>query len=232
MTMLEWVQQVLGSPAGAAALPVVFILGVAGSVTSCCTLPVLGAVAGFSGSLGSDRRDVLLCGMSFLVGTVLALSVMGAVTGFIGQVAGAALGTYWKLAAGLIIVFFGLVSLGMVPFRIPGFGLRTPVRRRGFASTMIYGLAVGGGTTTCSVGCNPLLPLVLGYTTVEGSAAWGAALLFVFALGYSLPLAAALVGLGLGLRKLGHVVSRAAPVVRIAAGVVLIVVGFYLLATV
>ena len=52
-----------------------------------------------------------------------------------------------------------------------------------------------------------------------------------FAIGYSLPLTAAVLGLGFGLAKLASVVQKFALAIRAVAGVTLIAVGFYLLAT-
>ncbi len=54
----------------------------------------------------------------------------------------------------------------------------------------------------------------------------------VFALGYSLPLAAGLIGVGLGLRRLGTRARNAARFVRAGAGALLVGVGFYLLVTI
>jgi cytochrome c biogenesis protein CcdA len=234
--MTEWIENVLSSPTPSlAVLPAALLLGVLGAVTSCgCNLAVIGAVAGFSGSLSDsrNRKPIILGGLFFMLGTILALGILGAVTGLVGKFVGASLGRYWKLIAGLIMVFFGLASLDFLPFSLPSFGFRGESARRGLIGSAVYGLAVGGGTTACSVFCNPLLPVALGYTTLQGGTAWGAAVLGVFALGYSLPLAAGLVGLGLGLGKIRDVAQKAAPVIRIVAGVLLIGVGFYLLLTI
>lgn len=94
----------------------------------------------------------------------------------------------------------------------------------------MYGLAIGGATTACSVGCNPLLPMALGAAVLNGATLLGAAILAFFAIGYSMPLAAGLVGIGLGVGQIGRLATRVVPVARIGGGVVLIGVGFYLLA--
>jgi cytochrome c biogenesis protein CcdA len=233
--MSEWIQQVLDTTTpGVAVLPAALLLGILGAVTSCCNLAVIGAIAGYSGSLSEqrDRKGILVAGLFFMLGTIIALAVLGAVTGFVGKIAGDALGTYWKLFAGLIMVFFGLASLDFLPFGLPKFNVSSKPGRRGFVGSMLYGLAVGGGATACSLCCSPVLPVVLGYTTLQGGTTWGAIVLGTFAVGYSLPLAAGLVGLGLGLGKLRSVVGKATPVIRIVAGVILIGIGFYLLATI
>ncbi len=93
----------------------------------------------------------------------------------------------------------------------------------------IYGLAVGGGASACSVRCNPILPVALAVTTLQSHALWGAVILTVFLIGYSLPIVGVLVGMGLGLRRLTSVVQRISPVIQKVAGVLLLILGFYLL---
>ncbi len=53
----------------------------------------------------------------------------------------------------------------------------------------------------------------------------------MFALGHSLPLAGAIVGLGLGVGKLEIAAAKVMPLVKWLSGILLIVAGFYLLAT-
>jgi cytochrome c-type biogenesis protein len=229
-----WLQHALSPEGlGLAALPAALLLGVLGALTSCCTLPVLGAVAGYAGSLAErpSRRDLLIIGGAFMLGTVVALGALGAVASFAGQAASQTLGRAWHFAAGLILVLFGLAALRLLPFALPSIDARAWSPRRGAAGAALYGLAVGGATTTCSLSCNPLLPAAVAAAAGQGSALLGASLLAVFALGYSLPLALALVGLGFGLGRLGNKVKRALPTLRVLVGVALIGLGFYLLAT-
>jgi cytochrome c biogenesis protein CcdA len=226
-----WVQDALSADQlGLVVLPAAFLFGVLGSVASCCTLPVLGAVAGYAGGLGerSSRREVLLVGVFFALGTILSLAVLGAIAGFVGNVASASLGMYWRFAAGLMMVLFGLV--GLLQLRIPKLKLAEQTRRRGVVGALVYGLALGGGTTACAFGCNPLLPMAMAAAVVQGATLLGAAMLACFAIGYSLPLAAGLVGIGIGLSWLGRFAGRVAPVARICGGIVLLAVGFYMLA--
>ncbi len=233
--MPTWIQHVLESPTpGLAVLPAALLLGVLGSVSSCGNLAVVGAIAGYSGSLSEspDRRGVMLSGLFFMLGTILALSTLGVVVGSAGKLAGASLGSYWKLIAGLIIVMFGLASFDLLPFRLPSFDLGSRLSGQGTGRSMLYGLALGGGATGCSLSCNPVLLVALGFATLHGVSAWGATVFVTFALGYSLPLALGLVGLGLGLGKLTTVAQKLAPVVRVGGGGVLVAVGFYLLATI
>ena len=164
-----------------------------------------------------------------MIGTIVALAGLGAITGFVSQTIGSAMGVYWKIFAGLVMVLFGLVSLDLLPFALPTFGSGVALYSAGPTKAIVYGLALGGGTTACSVGCNPVLPVVLGVVTLQGQTWWGGLILGAFAIGYSLPLAAGLVGLGYGFSKLTSVLQRFAPAIKYGGGVVLIGVGFYLL---
>ena len=232
--MIEWSAAMLkSSTLSLAVFPAAFLLGIIGSVTSCCNLPVLGAIAGYSGTIRHDsgRRSLLVAGLFFMLGTVAAFAALGAVSGFIGQVAGASLGMYWKLFAGFISVLFGLVTLGLLPLDLTRLGFTGKSWNMQSSGATIYGLAVGGGAAACSVCCNPVLPAALAITTLQGHTLWGAAILTVFSIGYSLPIVGVLVGLGLGFRRLTLVVQKINPVIQKGAGVLLIVLGFYLLST-
>jgi len=229
----QWIRDTLSADQlGLAVLPAAFLFGLLGSVSSCCTVPVLGAVAGYAGTLTDrrERRPLLLVGLSFMVGTIVSLAALGAVAGFIGQDAGSSLGRYWRVAAGLLLVIFGLISLDLLPLRIPRLRLGNRAESSSVAGALLYGLALGGGSTACSLGCNPLLPMAMGAAVLEGATLMGVTMLGFFAIGYSLPLAAGLVGIGFGLGRLGGLTQRAITVVRIGGGMVLIAVGFYLLA--
>ena len=230
--MLEWSAAILNSSTfSVAVFPAAFVLGILGSVTSCCNLPVLGAIAGYSGTVGheTERRALFVAALFFMLGTVGAFAALGAVSGFIGQVAGASLGLYWKLFAGFISVLFGLATLGLLPFDFAGLGFAGKSWGVQSSGATIYGLAVGGGAAACSVCCNPVLPVALAVTTLQGHTVWGAAILTVFSIGYSLPMAGVLVGLGLGFRRLTSAVQKTSPIIQKVAGVLLIVLGFYLL---
>ncbi len=86
--MFEWSAAMLkSSTLSLAVFPAAFLLGIIGSVTSCCNLPVLGAIAGYSGTIGHDsgRRGLLVAALFFMLGTVAAFAALGAVSGFIGK---------------------------------------------------------------------------------------------------------------------------------------------------
>lgn len=231
--MESWIQQVLTpGNSGLAVLPAAFLLGVLGAVSSCCTAPMVAAVAGYGGSIAErpTRKEILFLSLFFMVGTIFSLAALGAAASFAGHTISAALGRYWHFAGGLVIVLFGLLTMGIVPFRMGAPRFAAPTVKRGMTGAMVYGLAVGGATSACAVGCNPLLPVAVGAAILKGASLLGAAMLALFALGYSLPLTAALIGVGFGAEKLAKPAQRFMPAVRGFFGLVLIAAGFYLLA--
>jgi len=231
--MEDWIRHALGSgEITAAVLAAAFLLGLLATLGSCCNIAALGAVAGYSASREtSGRRDTLLAGLSFMIGAVIALAAMGAVAGFVSRLAGDALGRYWRIFAGAVAILLGLAALKLVPFRlpVPAFARKSETPAVGLFPAAVFGLVVGGSATACSVGCNPLLAVPLGVAALQGEVLRGAALLGAFALGFTSPLAA--IFLGLSVTKRAVKAEKAVTIVRIVGGVLLIAVGFYLLAT-
>lgn len=232
--MVEWINAVFDNPNyGLLVLPAATLLGITASVGSCCNVAVVGALTGFAGTTKDTNRSVVIVtGLSFMIGTILALAAMGAVAGFVSQVAGSLLGKYWTIFAGLAAILFGLVSLNLIPFKMPQFSQKTDRKLpQSFTGAILFGGLVGGGSAACSVGCNPALATALGMAVVRGQTVWGIIILILFAIGYSLPMTAALVGLSYG--KLAFLRSeKMSRMIRYAGGVILLTVGFYFLTTV
>ena len=214
------------------ALPLAFVLGLASAVASaCCTLPLLGAIVGYSGTReNSDRKASYLSALFFMLGTTAALVILGAVAGFIGQVAQNALGKYWKVFAGLIAIFVGLAALKLLPFKLPTRTSRDKSRPKGFIGAAIFGLVMGGGVSVASLACNPGIFIVLGVAVLQGYTVWGMAIMAAYAVGFSLPLAVIMLGVSFG--KSAIKAKRAETAMRVAGGVLLLVAGFYFLTTV
>jgi len=70
---------------------------------------------------------------------------------------------------------------------------------------------------------------VLGAAVLQGHTIWGMILMAAFAIGFSLPLSAILLGVSFG--KVSIKAQKAEAAIRVIAGVLLVTVGFYLLIT-
>lgn len=238
--MQAWIDRVLAAPhLGVTALAALLVLGAFSAVAStCCSLPVIGAITGYVGaSEANRRRDITIAALSFLVGATLTLAVLGAAMGYAGHLVGAGFSRYSKLAVGFVLVFLGLLSLGLFPFRLPA--LRAPSKTTvpgalgmpGALGAMALGSVLGGSSATCAVSCcSPALLAILGVVALRGEMAKGALLMGVFGLGFSIPLVAVLLGISLGKWTLRA--TRAMPVVKIVAGALMLGLGFYFLASI
>lgn len=216
---------------GPMALPLAFLLGGVSAVASaCCTLPVLGAIVGYSGARKpSDGRANLLAAGFFMLGTIIALLILGSVAGFVGQVAQSALGKYWKIFAGVILIVAGLGALNLLPFKLPQKSSQDGSQPRGLLGAAFFGLITGGAVSVCSLACNPGIFIILGVAVLQGDTLWMFGVLVAYAIGFSLPLTALMLGVSFGRSVIRA--QKAEVAIRIAAGMLLIGVGFYFLST-
>ena len=207
------------------------LLGVVSAATSaCCTLPALGILVGYSGAREQkSRRAAVRSVVFFTVGTALSLMIIGGIAGFVGQTAQYSLGSYWKLFAGIIAIVFGLATLRLLPFDLPAINLGTTSKQSEKLGPAAAGLLMGGGVAACSLPCNPGIFIVLGAAVLQGQVIWATLLLAMFALGFSLPLGAVLLGVSLG--KTALWTKNADVAIRWISGCILLVAGFYLLIT-
>ena len=228
----EWIRTTFDSVGlSPMALPLAFLLGLASAIASAaCTLPVLGAIIGYSGTREqSDRRTNLLTALFFMVGSVVALLVLGGVAGFVGQVAQTSLGKYWSVFAGVMAIGFGLATLNLLPFKLPQREARTRGRPAGLVQAALVGLIMGGAVSVFSLCCNPGIFIVLGVAVLQGYTFWMLGILLAFAVGFSLPLGALVLGVSFG--KAAIKAKKFEVAIRVGAGILLTGVGFYFLST-
>jgi len=232
--MEAWIAQVFdASEFGILVLPAGLALGLITAFGSiACSAPLMAAVIGFAGTReGQHKRDIWVIAGFFMLGAIIALSAAGGIMGYVGQAAGTKLGTYGKVLVGVLAIVFGFIALNLIPFRLPTFNPLKGKLPQGLLGASIFGLAVGGASTAYTMACcGPMmLPIVLGLSVLRGQGWWGALILAMFAVGYSLPMVGAILGIGLG--KLSGIANRAAKPVRIISGVLLIGAGVWLLLT-
>lgn len=206
------------------------LLGLISAATSvCCTLPALGVLVGYSGArTEKNRKDAVKSSVFFIIGLVLALMIVGLVAGFAGQVAQKTLGRYWELFAGIVAVFIGLATLKLFPIRISAVDSIRELPTDKFGTAMT-GLVLGGIIAACSLPCNPGIFIVIGSAILQGKVIWSVLLLMMFAVGFSIPLGAILMGVSVGKASLKTKGIDSA--IRYIAGIILIIAGFYFLIT-
>jgi len=231
---MEWISGVFeSSEFGIAVLPAALLLGLLTAVSSGCNVGLLAAVAGYAGSRDETfrGRDAVLTSVCFFIGAIMSLALLGMLAGYIGQISGSGLGRIGIILTAFLAIFFGLTALNVVPFKIPSIDLSGKKRQAGFLGAAIFGIGIGAASLSCTLVCSgPLLPLALGMATARGQIGWGGIILTLFAVGYSLPLAAIMLGIGFG--RLASFVNRAIKPIKAAAAVALIAAGIWMLYTV
>jgi len=207
------------------------LLGTVSAATSaCCTLPAMGILVGYSGAREEkSKRAAFGSVVFFTVGTVISLMIIGGIAGFVGQTAQTSLGSYWKIFAGIIAILFGLATLKLLPFKLPASSSTQSTTRFGKLGPAAAGLLMGGGVAASSLPCNPGIYIVLGAAVLQGQVVWATLLLAFFAVGFSLPLGAVLLGVSLG--KTALLSKNADTAIRWVSGCILLIAGFYLLVT-
>jgi cytochrome c biogenesis protein CcdA len=233
--MQDWINSVINADqAGVIVLAAVFMLGAISVFTCACNFAVLGVVGGYTGTLSATgkTKTVVISSLFFLTGTVVALSAVGCLIGYAGELVNATMGNYWKIIAGIIAILFGVYTLDILPFKIKVISPNFQNKKGGIVGAVLFGFVMGGATSLGSLCCNPIFPVVMGASFLKGNTLWGLSLLFCYALGYGVTLAAAMLGVGLGLGKISKLLSKFAVIIKYAGGITLIILGFYLLLTI
>jgi cytochrome c biogenesis protein CcdA len=212
-----------GPLAVAASMALGFISAIA---SSCCTLPLIGALAGYSFTRNNERQSIIKAGLLFMVGLFFSLLVVGAIFVFAGQSIQKISGDYWKIAAGVAAILFGIGALELFPFKLPKISIPLIGKDRNIAGFGVSGIVFGGAIAVSSLPCNPGIFIILGAAVLQKHAIWALVNLCAYALGFSLPLTALVCGLSLG--KVVLPLQRAERVIRIIAGIFLIALGIYL----
>jgi len=233
--MNEWISSLLSSDqTGIIALVAVFLLGIVSVFTCACNFAIIGSVAGYTGTLGASgkTKTVVASSIFFLIGAVISMSALGCIIGFAGELISASVGNYWKIVAGVILILFGIYTLDILPFKLPGISLNFKNKKEGIVGAILFGFFVGSFTSIATLCCNPIFPIVVAASLVTGSTVWGIILMFTYSLGFGGILAAAMLGIGLGIGKISKWLTKSAVVIKYAGGITLIVLGFYFILTV
>jgi len=161
-----------------------FIVGILSAVGSaCCTLPIIGALAGYSVIRKEDRSSVLRSGLLFMAGSIVTLVAIGSIVIFTGQTIRGISGDYWKIAAGCAALLFGIGALELFPFKMPKIKLLPAQSSSAGLWPGIAGIVFGGAIAISSLPCNPGIFIILGAAVLQQHTFWAIITLASYALG-------------------------------------------------
>ncbi len=205
---------------------VAFVAGIL-SFLSPCVLPLVPSYLAYvGGSAQARRRVVLTNSLFFILGFSLVFVALGASASALGSVLRGNRDVL-MIAGGVLVIFFGLVMLGVV--KVPWLYRDTRVQYRGETRTpwgaLLLGMAFAAGWTPC---IGPILGAILTMAGAAGTLAQGVGLLGVYALGLGVPFLAAALVLDPFLR-FSKRFQRYLPWVERGAGVLLLIAGVLML---
>ena len=160
---------------------IVFAAGVLTSFTP-CVYPMIPVTVTYIGgaSAGSKRRAALRT-LVYVLGIALVYAALGAFAALTRQFFGRISSSPWVLfAVGNVIIIFGLSMLDAIVIPIPGVLVRGSKGGENYLGALVMGMASGLVAAPCTA---PVLGTLLLYVGSRGNVAYGASLLFVFALG-------------------------------------------------
>lgn len=205
-----------------------FIVFLGGLVTSLgpCNLATIPLIVGFvGGSHDLSRKRAFSLSLSFALGLAVTFMLLGVAAALVGAWIGGG-SRWWYYLVAAVCFAIGLQMLGALNFELPMFmgGLREKIGLKGIPGAFALGLVSGLVASQCAT---PILAAVLTYVMAEGAVAYGATLLFIYALGRGVHvvLAGTFAGVMKGVQSLGKWTT----VIEKASGVIVLLVGFYFL---
>jgi cytochrome c-type biogenesis protein len=189
------------------------------SVFSPCILPLVPAIVAYSTEKGKLRPIAIVLGLS------ISFTIMGIVTSAFGSMLRDYL-RYLNILAELVIILLGLTMLFELNV-FNAFGNLLSVRRneKGLFGGLLLGMSLGVVWIPC---VGPILAVILTKVAVAADITYGAVLLFIYSLGFAVPMLLIAYSANISSAKLGRIAKYDA-IIKKAAGAVLVAVGLWMI---
>lgn len=213
-------------PASIAGYLLVFLGGIVTSIGP-CNMAMVPLIVGYvGGTRDLPRKTAFRISLVFAVGLSVTFMSLGIIAALVGGLLGG--GTrLWYYVVAVVCFVIGLQMLGVLNIPVPTWfgGLREKIKVKGLMGAFLLGLISGLVASQCAT---PVLAAILTYVLAQkANLIYGAALLFIYALGRGVPivLAGTFTGFLKNLRSMGKWTGYAEK----AGGVIILLVGFYFL---
>ncbi len=214
-------------------IPLAFLAGMA-SFLSPCVLALVPAYIGYLGGRSvtaegvavENRWETFGHGLAFVAGFSLVFIALGAAASLIGAVL-YDLRTWLARIGGVIVVIFGLHTMGVITIPFLNYDTRRQMKPRSgmnYASSAMMGVFFSAGWAPC---VGPVLGVVLTLALSTGSLNRGVTLLTAYSAGLAIPFLLAALGVG-RVAELMRRHSRTVSIVSRVTGVLMVVIGVLL----
>lgn len=225
---MDWLNHALPAAIGSVSVTAFILVFLGGVITSIgpCNLAMVPLVMAYvGGQEESDRYRSFWLSLLFAFGNATTFMLLGIFIALIGGIFGPAKRILYYVVAAVCLII-GLNMLKVFNFQIPwlsGVGARYQPKQ-GFLGAYLLGIVLGLTGSQCGT---PILIAILSIVMLKGNITYGAALLFVYALGRGVPVVAA--GTFTGVLKSMPLIDKWSKVLEIVAGLVLVSIGIYFL---
>lgn len=208
------------------AVALAFLAGIVTSIGP-CNVAMIPLVIGFvGGGKALSRRRSFVLSLMFVLGLSVTFVGLGLIATLVGGLFGGTTRAWYYVVAAVCILIGLQMLVGFQMPELPGVGrLREKIAVRGVTGAVSLGLVSGLVASQCAT---PFLAAILTYVMAQqGAVVYGAALLFVYALGRGVPIV--LAGTFAGVVKQLQGFSRWTQVIERVSAVLILGVGLYFL---
>lgn len=181
------------------AIVIMFLAGLATSITSCIypMIPITVGVIGGSAGADASRGRVAALTAAYVLGLAMLYAVAGLIAGLTGGFFGTIAASWWSRSLiAVLLLGFGLALLDVFSVPVPRRLLQWAATREGGSLPAVFVLGATSGIVAAPCGA-PAFAAVLTWVATTGSGTLGFLYLFVFSLGMTALLV--VVGMSTGL---------------------------------
>jgi cytochrome c biogenesis protein CcdA len=206
------------------ALLAMFSTGFLGGLSPCTLPTVILIVAYVSGNTENSKKKSFILSLCFVLGIAFTLTLLGAFAGMVGKAfINTQLLNYIIVA---ILIFMGLWMLKVIDIQPKGKSPTkfTPKKGSGAIGAFLLGIPFGIAASPCTL---PITASILAYSATKANPYLGATLMFVYAIGRSIPLI--VIGTFTGLLKNLKALSKYQRIFEKLGGIIMILLALYFL---
>ncbi|MBI5439608.1 MAG: cytochrome c biogenesis protein CcdA [Deltaproteobacteria bacterium] len=207
---------------------VAVFLGGALTASNPCVLAMIPLVIGFVGGYDgiSGWKKSFGFSLVFVFGLAVSFTIMGVIAISLGRLFGD-VGRFWPWIIAAVCLAMGAHLWGLWEFSMPQALIRYRPKHAGAVGSFTLGMLFGLVSAPCAA---PILVVVLTYVASKGNLPYGLALLWTYAVGHCVLIVVAGTSMGIAKQMIAsRSLGRANLVLKRAAGVLISLVGVYIL---